>query len=103
MRGIASRGCEGGWFQARGLIRRRPGKRRKSASQLYTTPPWSRSRAARITTGIGTSSFEQLPELRGLQAAVLQGQVQQNAPCLNAEVDKMGPAAADPDREIVDG
>ena len=36
--------------------------------------------------------FEQLPELRGLQAAVLQSQVQQNVPCLNAEVDKMGPA-----------
>ena len=37
--------------------------------------------------------FEQAPELRGLQAAVLQGQVQQNVPCLNAEVDGMGPAA----------
>jgi hypothetical protein len=37
--------------------------------------------------------FEQLPELRGLQAAVLQGQVPQNVPCLNAEVDKMSPAA----------
>lgn len=36
--------------------------------------------------------FEQAPELRGLQAAVLQGQVQQNVPCLNAEVDTMGPA-----------
>ena len=36
--------------------------------------------------------FEQVPELRGLQAAVLQGQVQGNVPCLNAEVDKMGPA-----------
>ena len=33
-----------------------------------------------------------MPELRGLQAAVLQSQVQQNVPCLNAEVDKMGPA-----------
>ena len=37
--------------------------------------------------------FEQVPELRGLQAAVLQSQVQQNVPCLNAEVDKMGPAS----------
>jgi hypothetical protein len=36
--------------------------------------------------------FEQVPELRGLQAAVLQSQVQQNVPCLNAEVDKMSPA-----------
>jgi hypothetical protein len=36
--------------------------------------------------------FEQVPELRGLQAAVLQSQVQGNVPCLNAEVDKMGPA-----------
>ena len=36
--------------------------------------------------------FEQAPELRGLQAAVLQSQVQQNVPCLNAEVDKMSPA-----------
>jgi predicted DNA-binding protein (UPF0251 family) len=36
--------------------------------------------------------FEQLPELRGLQAAVLQSQVQQNVPCLNAEVDKMAPS-----------
>ena len=33
-----------------------------------------------------------LPELRGLQAAVLQSQVQGNVPCLNAEVDKMSPA-----------
>jgi hypothetical protein len=37
--------------------------------------------------------FEQLPELRGLQAAVLQSQVQQNVPCLNVEVDRMTPAA----------
>jgi hypothetical protein len=37
--------------------------------------------------------FEQVPELRGLQAAVLQSQVQKNVPCLNAEVDKMGPAS----------
>jgi len=36
--------------------------------------------------------FEQVPELRGLQAAVLQSQVQGNVPCLNAEVDKMSPA-----------
>jgi hypothetical protein len=36
--------------------------------------------------------FEQVPELRGLQAAVLQNQVQQNVPCLKAEVDKMSPA-----------
>ena len=36
--------------------------------------------------------FEQVPELRGLQATVLQSQVQQNEPCLNAEVDKMSPA-----------
>jgi len=36
--------------------------------------------------------FEQVPELRGLQATVLQSQVQQNVPCLNAEVDKMSPA-----------
>jgi hypothetical protein len=37
--------------------------------------------------------FEQLPELRGLQATVLQSQVQQMVPCLNVEVDKMSPAA----------
>ncbi len=37
--------------------------------------------------------FEQVPELRGLQAAVLQSQIQQNVPCLNAEVDKLGPAS----------
>lgn len=36
--------------------------------------------------------FEQAPELRALQAAVLQNQVQQNVPCLNADVDKMSPA-----------
>jgi hypothetical protein len=36
--------------------------------------------------------FEQLPELRGLQATVLQSQVQQIVPCLNVEVDKMSPA-----------
>ena len=36
--------------------------------------------------------FEQAPLLRGLQAAVLQSQVQQNIPFLNAEVDKMSPA-----------
>ena len=35
---------------------------------------------------------DRLPELRGLQAAVLQSQVQGNVPCLNAEVDKMSPA-----------
>jgi hypothetical protein len=34
----------------------------------------------------------QVSKLQGLQAAVLQSQVQQNVPCLNAEVDKMGPA-----------
>jgi hypothetical protein len=33
-----------------------------------------------------------VPELLGLQAAVLQSQVKGNVPCLNAEVDKMGPA-----------
>ena len=37
--------------------------------------------------------YEQAPELRALQAAVLQCHVQQNVPCLNAEVDKMSPAA----------
>lgn len=36
--------------------------------------------------------FEQAPELRGLQAAVLQGQVQQNVPSLNADVDRLAPA-----------
>ena len=36
--------------------------------------------------------LEQRPELRGLQAAGLQGQVPQNLPCLNAEVEKMSPA-----------
>jgi hypothetical protein len=39
---------------------------------------------------------DRLPELRGLQATVLQSQVQQNVPCLNAEVDTMSPAAGDP-------
>jgi len=36
--------------------------------------------------------LEQRPELRGLQAAVLRGQVPQNVPCLNAGVEKMSPA-----------
>jgi hypothetical protein len=36
--------------------------------------------------------FEQVPELRGLQAAVLQSQVQGNVPCLNAEEGKISPA-----------
>jgi hypothetical protein len=35
---------------------------------------------------------DRLPELRGLQVAVLQSQVQGNVPCLNAEVDKMSPS-----------
>jgi hypothetical protein len=37
--------------------------------------------------------FEQVPELRGLQAAVLQNQVQQNVPSLNADIDRMTPEA----------
>ena len=37
--------------------------------------------------------FEEAPELRGLQAAVLQEQVQQNVPSLNADIDRMAPAS----------
>ncbi len=37
--------------------------------------------------------FEEAPELRGLQAAVLQEQVQQNVPSLNADIDRLAPAA----------
>ncbi|PZV04982.1 MAG: hypothetical protein DCF23_04830 [Cyanobium sp.] len=37
--------------------------------------------------------FEEAPELRGLQAAVLQEQVQQNVPSINADIDRLAPAA----------
>jgi len=37
--------------------------------------------------------FEQVPELRGLQAAVLQSQVQENLFCLEGEVERLTPTA----------
>ena len=53
-------------------------------------PPW-----------LAQAHHYRLPELRGLQAAVLQSQVQGNVPCLNAEVDKMNAAYAFQAAELV--